>query len=157
MKIAALLIANASAIMVGNPTDHYHYDDYHYPTNYTTPYNATAEEVDMAVHIYERDGMPVDEWIVIDTLAHGDDDDHDDEGGWCNNVFTSESSWTDEDGDEQISSWSSCWDMCYATGGVVEEKLETHESGWYTWYQCVDQQCTDFEHVNTWEDSDGTT
>ena len=89
MKIAALLIANASAVMVG-------YEDYHYPTNYTTPYNATAEEVDIAVHIYEREGMPTDEWIVIDTLAYGDDEDDDDhEHGWCDNVFESEYGWTD--------------------------------------------------------------
>ena len=74
MKIAALLIANASAILVGNMTGSHDYD-YTFPTNYTTPYNATAEEVDIAVHIYERDGMPTDEWIMIDTLAHGDDDD----------------------------------------------------------------------------------
>ena len=139
MKIAALLIANASAIMVGNPTDHYHYDDYHYPTNYTTPYNATAEEVDMAVHIYERDGMPVDEWIVIDTLAHGDDDeDHDDEEGWCNNVFSSEYGSTDDDGYESVHQYPSCYDVCFATGGVVEEKFEQFESGWSRWYDCVD-------------------
>ena len=145
MKIAALLIANASAVMVG------------YPTNYTTPYNATAEEVDIAVHIYERDGMPTDEWIVIDTLAHGDDDDdHDVEGGWCDNVFKSEYGWIDEDGNEQSSSYAICEDMCFKSGGVIEEKFDQHEHGWSRWYECVDQECDDFEHVYTWEDEDGT-
>ena len=159
MKIAALLIANASAVMVGNSTmTDYHYDDYHYPTNYTTPYNATAEEVDIAVHIYERDGMPTDEWIVVDTLAYGDDhdDDHDHEGGWCENVFESEYGWTDPNGDEQSSSHASCYDICFKTGGVIEEKFDQYEGGWSRWYECGGQECDGFEHVYTWEDSDGT-
>ena len=73
MRIAALLIANASAVMVGN---------------YTAPVTDTnVEDVDMAVHIVERDGMETDEWIAIDAIAHGDDDDHEhQEGGWCNDV-----------------------------------------------------------------------
>ena len=81
MRIATLLIANASAVMVGN---------------YTTPHDGTnVEDVDMAVHIVGRDGMETDEWITIDAIAHGDDDDHEhgdkddhehQEGGWCNDI-----------------------------------------------------------------------
>ena len=82
MKIIALLVANASAVMVGS---------------YYAPHNSTnVEDVDMAVHIVERDGMETDEWIVIDTLVHGDDDDHEhQEGGWCNNIYSSMSMYSD--------------------------------------------------------------
>ena len=93
MKIAALLIANASAVMIGI------------------------------------------------------NDDHDDAGGWCNNVHSTEYSWTDPDGNEQSGSYAGCYDICTATGGVIEEKIEQYEGGWSKWYECVNQECDDFEHV----------
>ena len=76
MRIATLLIANASAVMVGKGT---------------TPHDEpNVEDVDMAVHIVERDGTETDEWVAIDAIAHGDDDDHEphepQEGGWCNDI-----------------------------------------------------------------------
>lgn len=83
MRIATLLIANASAVMVGKGTTP------HDETNV----EANVEDVDMAVHIVERDGMETDEWVAIDAIAHGDDDDHEphepeepQEGGWCNDI-----------------------------------------------------------------------
>ena len=57
----------------------------------------------MAVHVVERDGNDADEWIVIDQIAHGDDDDdheHDEddehqEAGHCYDIYTSSSGYTD--------------------------------------------------------------
>ena len=61
----------------------------------------------MAVHVVERDGNDADEWIVIDQIAHGDDDhehdeedEHDEEhehqeAGHCNDVYTGSSGYTD--------------------------------------------------------------
>ena len=61
----------------------------------------------MAVHVVERDGNDADEWIVIDQIAHGDDDhEHDEEhehqeAGHCNDIYTGSSAYTDSaTGDE---------------------------------------------------------
>ena len=140
MKIAAILLANASAIFMGNSS---------------APHDGTpadVEEVQMGVHVVYQDGEEVDTWLMIDAIidhdAGNDDesslsgdessdsedessesedesDEEDAEPGFCRNVVHQQYHWIRsstgevvEDGHEE------CFDACLAAGGYQWE--ETH-------------------------------
>ena len=112
MKIAALILASASAVMVKE-----------------------EGEVDISVHVVTSTFGVEDEWLHIDqVIDHGTDDDHPDGpvGGYCNYVHTNYyNNLIDEDTDEWESShYHECFDDCLAAGGVVE--YLHHDGGTYS-------------------------
>ena len=169
MKLAALILATASAVQMVHPG---------------------YQEVAIAVHVVEHGGMPVDEWIAIDAIQDENPDnweDHDDEtdGDWsdddhdfsdhedpfagvCENVYTSTSVWHDPTtGDDDTHAHTMCYDDCIAAGGRVEDRFDQGEevdetdgtvygTYWNTWQECVVDDCDGFEHSYTWVDEDGT-
>ena len=168
MKLAALILATASAVQMVHPG---------------------YQEVALAVHVVDHDGTPVDEWIAIDAIQDENADnweDHDDgtDGDWsddefdfgdhedpwygvCENVYTSTSVWHDATLEEDdVHEHTTCYDDCLAAGGRVEDRFDQGEEvdtdgtvyGTYhhTWQECVVDDCDGFEHSYTWVDEDGT-
>ena len=162
MKIAAILLANASAIMMGNST---------------APHDATAEieEVEMGVHVVYHDGEEVDTWLMIDAIVdhddHGDDEsshsedesshsddessDSEDEhelgdAGWCYNVYTNEYGYDhgETGGEMEVQRNDECFDACDTVGGYVKEDLYEYDGGYYLTHQCVVDDCQGYEHDN---------
>ena len=159
MKLAALILATASAVQMVHPG---------------------YQEVALAVHVVEHGGVPVDEWIAIDAIQDENADhweDHDDgtDGDWedpwygvCENVYTSTSVWHDPtSGTDDTHEHTMCYDDCLAAGGTVEDRFDQGEevdetdgtvygTYWNTWQECVVDDCDGFEHSYTWVDEDGT-
>ena len=161
MKIAAILLANVSAIMMGNST---------------APHNATAEveEVEMGVHVVYHDGQEVDTWLMIDAIVdhndHGEDEsshsddessDSDDESsdsedehelgdaGWCNHVYTNEYGYDHgEAGEMEIQKYDECFDGCFNLGGYVKDDLYEYDGGYYLTHQCHVDDCQAYEYDN---------
>ena len=166
MKIAALILATASAVQMVHPG---------------------YEEVAVAVHVVQHGDTPVDEWIAIDAIQdenpdHWEDHDDDTDGDWsdddhgdhedplyghCENVYTSTSGWHDPTtGTDDTHDNTFCYDDCIAAGGRVDDRFdqgeEVGEDGtvygtwWNVWQECVVDDCEGFEHTYTWVDEDGT-
>ena len=162
MKIAASILATASAVQMVHPG---------------------YQEVAIAVHVTEHDGMPVDEWIAIDAIqdenpehwedhddgSDGDwsDDDHDEpESNHCEHIYTYFSTWHDAStGEDHTERSTECYDDCIAAGGRVEEKEDQGENvdEWgtvhgYYWelsQECIVDDCEGFEQSYTYTDDDG--
>ena len=112
MKIAALILATAKAVMV------------------------SQEEVNMSAHIVTSTFGVEDEWVQIDQIidhstdddhhdgGHGTDGDHHDgghiHGGHCENIHYHYDSYLVGTEEWENSHWAECFDACIAADGVVE-------------------------------------
>ena len=135
MKIAAILLANASAILMGNSVPH-------------DELPGDVEEVDMGVHVVFHDGEEVDTWLMIDAIVDHDDHDtgsddessysedestdsedessegedesegEDAEPGFCRNIVHQQYHWLRSDTGEVVEDGhDECFDGCLAAGG----------------------------------------